>query len=122
MSDSETTEKRRFSRIPFSATVDIVTETEFLQAHLVDISLRGALVEPPEGWEPPMDTLFTIKLVLDNGPTCIKMDVRLAHREENLIGLHCEHIDLDSIVSLRRLVELNLGDSELLHRELAALG
>ena len=32
-----------------------------------------------------------------------------------------DHIDLESISHLRRLVELNLGDSSLLERELAAL-
>ncbi|MCB1877635.1 MAG: PilZ domain-containing protein [Chromatiales bacterium] len=121
MTETDIVEKRRFSRIPFAANVDIITDTQFVQGRLIDVSLQGALVEPPADWEPP-DSLFTIKLILDSGPTCIKMDVRLAHREESLIGLHCEHIDLDSIIALRRLVELNLGNSELLHRELAALG
>ncbi len=46
------------------------------------------------------------------------MDVTLAHTEEDHIGFHCEHIDLDSVTSLKRLVELNLGDEELLEREI----
>ncbi len=33
----------------------------------------------------------------------------------------CEHIDIDSITHLKRLIELNLGDEALLHRELAHL-
>jgi len=41
--------------------------------------------------------------------------------EHNLTALR-QHIDLDSISHLRRLVELNLGDEALLERELAALG
>ena len=37
------------------------------------------------------------------------------------IGFHCQLIDLDSITHLKRLVELNLADEGLLHRELSAL-
>jgi hypothetical protein len=38
------------------------------------------------------------------------------------IGYRWEKIDLDSFSQLKRLVELNLGDPELLNRELSALG
>ena len=50
------------------------------------------------------------------------MDVEIAHRENDELGLNCKDIDVDSITHLRRLVELNLGDPELLERELSALG
>jgi hypothetical protein len=50
------------------------------------------------------------------------MDVTVAHCESEHVGFHCDHIDIDSITHLRRLVELNLGDPELLERELSALG
>ncbi|VAX04921.1 hypothetical protein MNBD_GAMMA20-584, partial [hydrothermal vent metagenome] len=43
------------------------------------------------------------------------------HSENDHIGFRCEHIDLESISHLRRLVELNLGDAKLLDRELSAL-
>ncbi|HXK57002.1 MAG TPA: PilZ domain-containing protein, partial [Gammaproteobacteria bacterium] len=38
------------------------------------------------------------------------------------LGLRCVSIDMESIGHLRRLVELNLGDAELLHRDLESLG
>jgi hypothetical protein len=50
------------------------------------------------------------------------MDVSVAHVEDQHIGFRCEHIDLDSITHLRRLVELNVGDTDILYRELSALG
>lgn len=49
------------------------------------------------------------------------MLVTLAHQKDGLLGLQCREIDLDSITHLRRLIELNLGSSELLERELGAL-
>jgi len=38
------------------------------------------------------------------------------------IGFRWDRIDLDSFAQLKRLVELNLGDPDLLNRELSALG
>jgi hypothetical protein len=49
------------------------------------------------------------------------MSVSVSHVIGNEVGFKCEHIDLDSISALRRLVELNLGDSHLLERDLLAL-
>jgi hypothetical protein len=49
------------------------------------------------------------------------MEVRLTHDDHGHLGFVCEHIDLESIAHLRRLVELNLADHNELERELAAL-
>ena len=46
----------------------------------------------------------------------------MTHAEAGRIGFRIEHIDMDSVAHLRRLVELNLGDPDLLKRDLAALG
>ena len=45
----------------------------------------------------------------------------VAHREGRRAGLACQSIDVDSVTHLRRLVELNAGDPDLLQRELSAL-
>jgi hypothetical protein len=49
------------------------------------------------------------------------MQGELVHREGHQVGLRCREIDIESIAHLRRLVELNLGDEDLLERELSAL-
>jgi hypothetical protein len=49
------------------------------------------------------------------------MNLSISHVIGNEAGFKCEHIDLDSISTLRRMVELNLGDSTLLERDLIAL-
>ena len=51
----------------------------------------------------------------------IAMQMRVVHVEGKRVGLRCEHIDLDSITHLRKLVEMNCGDSAQLERELANL-
>ena len=49
------------------------------------------------------------------------MKARVSHVEWRYAGLRCLAIDLDSVTHLRRFVELNLGNPELLERELSAL-
>ncbi|CCQ10776.1 hypothetical protein PALB_16430 [Pseudoalteromonas luteoviolacea B = ATCC 29581] len=51
----------------------------------------------------------------------IAMQVEVRHIEDNHLGLHCSQIDLESVTHLKRLIELNLGDDTILHRELEQL-
>lgn len=112
-------DKRRFKRIPFNTAARIVST---LPMQVIDISLKGALVTKPAQWKGAAGDLLNIEIPLDTGDAIIRMETRVAHVEADRLGLLCEHIDLNSITHLRRLVELNLGDDELLHRELAELG
>jgi hypothetical protein len=112
-------DKRRFTRIPFDAPARLVS-THI--AHVLDVSLKGALIAKPADWTATPGQALTLQIPLGEGDAMIRMETRVAHVEPDRVGLHCEHIDLDSISHLKRLVELNLGDEELLHRELAALG
>ena len=115
-------EQRLFTRIPFDNPVRIISADGVWTSHLVDISLKGVLVAEPTDWSAAPGQNFVVELNLQNSNVAIRMEVTVAHRENGRIGFHCEHIDLDSITHLRRLVELNLGSTEILSRELSALG
>lgn len=112
-------EKRQFSRIDFDASVTLDNSNQQWSSKLLDVSLKGALVLMPDNWAQDNDGDFKLSIKLDNSDIKIDMDVTLAHTEKDHLGFHCEHIDLDSITSLRRLIELNLGDEELLEREIS---
>lgn len=115
-------ERRKFWRATFSAPVKLVGEGCEVDAMLDDISLKGALLAVPPGWHGKVGDRCHLKLHL--GGECdmsIAMWGRVMHVVGRKVGLGCESIDLDSITHLRRLVELNAGDSQLLERELAAL-
>jgi hypothetical protein len=49
------------------------------------------------------------------------MSTTVTHVAGRRVGLRCDNIDIDSVTHLRRLVELNAGDPNLLDRELSAL-
>ncbi len=118
---SDVQEQRRFSRIAFDAPATVTQHAHEWQTRVIDLSLKGVLVKALEDHEVTADTEATVTVQLD-GSTGIIMQCRMAHSEPGRCGFHCEHIDLDSITHLRRLVELNLGDEELLERELSRLG
>ncbi|MFQ5487637.1 MAG: PilZ domain-containing protein [Gammaproteobacteria bacterium] len=115
-------EKRRFSRIPFHTHTLIVGPERSWESHLIDISLKGALVEKPEDWRGTHGDRFILEIELgNNADVIISMDVQAVHIEEGQIGCECLDIDVDSISHLKRLLELNLGNADLLERELSAL-
>jgi len=112
-------ERRRFQRIPFMAEAELCQGTQRWTVPLHDLSLKGLLVGRPEGWSTPGAPLQACLRLADDVEVC--MTVSLAHEKDGQLGFYCEEIDLDSITHLRRLIELNLGSSELLERELSAL-
>ncbi len=115
------TERRKFTRIPFHVTAHLVNASGSWHTPLLDLSLKGALIERPRSWSAGTGDHFLIELDLGDHDTIIRMEAEVAHVEADHVGLHCLHIGLDSITHLRRLIELNLGDEALLDRELTAL-
>ncbi len=115
------TNRRHFSRIQFSSPGRLQHANGECSAMVVDISLKGALLRPLQdpGLQPGQHCLLEVPL--GNSGERIRMSTLVAHEEEGCLGLRCQEIDLDSITHLRRLVELNLGDESLLHRELELL-
>lgn len=120
MTDSPS-DRRRFQRIEFDAATELVQGDRRWPVELHDLSLKGLLVRRPEGWDADAEQPFEARVRLADDAE-VRMEVAMTHEEGDLIGFVCQHIDLDSIAHLRRLVELNLGDGALLERELAALG
>jgi hypothetical protein len=122
MHTTDTGGERHFSRIPFKALVQLHFEgiAETQHAHLLDISLKGALLKTTLAAHDFMGKACRVVLVLAREER-IAMEGKVVHQEGPYIGVECLHIDLDSMTSLRRLVELNMGDAGLLERELAEL-
>jgi hypothetical protein len=120
MSRMRHSEKRHFHRVAHDASATLSREGKTFPCKILDLSLKGCLIELGNNWSIEPDQVFEFRI--DLSPTVqIVMDVSLAHRDGTKIGLVCQHIDLDSISTLKRLVELNLGDEELLERDLQAL-
>jgi hypothetical protein len=113
-------ERRRFQRFPIEATVRLYSGSAMWTTSLVDLSLRGVMVHRPDNWTSVPGTRFRLDLRFEGG-LVIGMGVELARIIDGQLAFACTRIDLDSFTRLKRFVELNLGNTDLLNRELSLL-
>jgi hypothetical protein len=115
-----TVDKRRFHRILYQSDVLLTQGDQSALCEILDLSLKGCLLKLPEEWSSNLSEHYKLSISLSD-ESKIEMQLVLAYHKENKGGFYCDKIDLNSISQLRRLIELNLGDSQLLERDLDAL-
>jgi PilZ domain-containing protein len=113
-------DKRQFHRILYTANAILQRNNDELDCKVLDISLQGCLLQFQQPWHEHLDSDYTLLIKLSENIT-IRMELAISHIIGERVGFKCEHIDIDSISQLRRLVELNLGDYAILERDLLAL-
>jgi PilZ domain len=115
-------EKRLFQRIRFAVTTEVDINGVRYETRLVDISLKGALLEFPH--EETVDKGLPCHLIihLDMSDVTLSFTGVVAHSHDNLTGIKFITIDIDSMIHLRSLLELNSGDPDLVKSELNAFG
>lgn len=119
---NEEEDRRRFERVNLNKNLEIHDQGNVYETSLIDISLKGLLVEKVPSFSPNQNEDYTIMLPLDQeAQTSIEMTACLAHEEESKLGFFWKEIDQESFKHLRRLLLYNLGDQEELDRELSAL-
>ena len=114
-------ERRHFVRVGFDAPALLTTSTDAFSVHVLDLSLKGALIMAPAEAALKAGMLCQITIPLAETGNHIAMSTEVAHVQGLHIGLLCRGIDLDSVTHLRRLIELQLGDPALLERDLGEL-
>jgi hypothetical protein len=119
MTDSHA-DRRRFKRIAFDAKTELHQGEKHWQVQLVDLSLKGLLIQRPEPWLADTSQPFSVDIRLSSDAH-VQMEAQLTHDDHQQLGFVCLHIGLESVSHLRRLIELNLADHDELDRELAAL-
>ncbi len=119
--NNKSPEKRRFHRILFDAPCELFWQDEVYTAEVLDISLKGVLVSRPPEWAASEGEACELSIHLNDHESAIVVATKLRHIEPDRLGFKIEYIDLESASHLKRLVELNLGDAELLERELSHL-
>ncbi len=113
-------DRRHYSRIQFDANVNVVQGTQTYNAELIDISLNGVLISTPDEYQVRTDKSCTLTVTL-SADAKIEMQVALVHARSDCLGFQCTSIDMDSIVVLRRLIEINLDDPAASERVLSEL-
>lgn len=118
-------ERRKFSRIIFnghcSLSEEVSGEKVTWSTEILDISLSGALVLCPNNWHNKENTAVQLNLHLEGSEIVLELGGVVCHQEEGLLGVKFTTLGLESISHLKRLVQLNLADESLLHREMSQL-
>ena len=112
-------EKRKFQRVPFQCSSQIRCGDRTYSGELLDISMKGALLLVRDAPEWKMGHICFLDIKLENGDIHLQFDAKLAHQEDNHYGFIFASEDLETFTHLRRLLELNLGDPDIVDRELA---
>ena len=119
-------DRREYERVSFhrSAVVRSIGSDRERDVELLDISLKGVLLECPRDQQPESDDVEVVVELTSgeptNDPPRIELTGTVVHREKNSFGVTWDEIDAESMGHLRRLLELNLDYDEL-QREIAEL-
>ncbi|ALS97698.1 PilZ domain-containing protein [Lacimicrobium alkaliphilum] len=116
-----TENRRQFTRIIFSAPVEARQGSQKWQCRLLDISLKGVLLEAPEDFITDSGKSVLLVVSLPGMGSSLMMEGEVKHQDDRQVGVKINMLDIDSASRLRRLIELNVGDDALLKRELEKL-
>lgn len=114
-------EKRRFTRTQFSAHGSILVDGKSIECTVLNLSLKGALVEVGVEGLVSVGTAVALSFTLADDSSTITAQGTCVHVEGHELGVRFSSTDLDSLTHLRRLLELNTADADSIDRELGFL-
>lgn len=112
--------ERQFRRIPFETEVHLAVGERSWTCRLLDIALKGALLESPAPLQLPPDTVASIAIPLPGSAISLEFQAILVHQQATHLGFKFVHENLETLTHLRTLLELNTGDAEGIRSELLA--
>lgn len=113
-------DKRIFQRVLFSHDAKLIHQSNSHTIQVLDLSLHGFLCTQPKEVNMNINDEVTLELTLEQNRKII-MQSTIVHIEDSHLGMDCHHMDIDSISELKRLIQLNLADDNLLNRDLSLL-
>ncbi|MDD9197265.1 PilZ domain-containing protein [Aliivibrio sp. S3MY1] len=114
-------ERRKFSRVVYQANITLQQDDQQWKGSLVDLSLHGLLINLADDEKIKENSEFNVRFTLNESDIDISAECKLINRTDNTLRLCISHIDIDSISHLKRLIELNVGNSDMLLRQLSEL-
>ncbi|MEE1339950.1 MAG: PilZ domain-containing protein [Succinivibrionaceae bacterium] len=113
-------EKRRYNRVAYQTKGQFVGESFNVNVTVIDLSIKGVLVKTNTPLEMEIGKEGTLTIDIDESIK-VFMQVKVVRTQGCDIGLYCTKIDIESITHLRALIDLNLGNPNLLERDLEEL-
>ena len=111
-------DNRKFSRVGFNIDCRYKTGTREVLCRVLNLSLKGVLVETDETLDPVKDKSGEIEIKLLNSDITISFLSELVHRNGKQTGFRFVKTDSESITHLRSILEANTGNPDLIDSEL----
>ena len=118
--ESQGEDRRRFHRVGFQAEAWLKFDGQTVPAEILDISLTGALLNLDSATE--LEDGIPASLNVELGPDVeFAMTGSMVSHGDGNFALHRDLSLVEDDHHLRRLLELNLGDPDLMERDIEAL-
>ncbi len=111
------TEQRNFRRINFATEADILIDDIPRRCKLVDLALQGALFTTEKKLPVAVGKHYRLKISLPATDLTLEFNAELIHHRGHFYGFIFVSEDATTMGHLRRLLELNFGDSGEVDRE-----
>jgi hypothetical protein len=111
-------EHRRFNRADYHTKGYFTKDDHIVHFGIINISLKGILVDPESTEYSELNMTVPLKIQLSSSDIEIEAQAKLVHQEKHHLGFRFEEIDVESMIHLRRLVELNSDSADQIAREL----
>lgn len=116
---------RKFLRTSFGVKGVITSEEKAYDFELINLSLKGALIHCPDSEKLEMNKELDLSIHLNNSEIEIRVEAMIVHREmredQEYQGCKFISIDPESMIHLRRLLELNTTPEGEIEKELTFL-
>jgi len=112
-------EKRRFSRVPFTVKVEVTVGKETYSSDIIDNLSVGGCLLPLLADLKPQKTCF-MKILLsetDDGPV-IKVEGKIIRCSSGTAAIKFTGIDPDSLFHLQNIIRYNYPDSDQVEKEI----
>lgn len=113
----EPANRRQFRRVRIDADARVYSDRAMWPARCVDVSLKGALIDRPAEWTGENGKTQRLELRFHT-LLIVSVNATVVHVGTRFIGYRFQRMDLDSFMRLKRIIELNLGDPDVLSEEL----
>jgi hypothetical protein len=112
---------RRFSRVKCVEKSIAETPSGSCEVRLLDISLKGALVEYDSAISVARGDAWRLFFRLDNSEIILEFGAEVIHCHDNLAGVKFVEVDLETMIHLRSLMEARTVNPEQVRYELEFL-
>ncbi len=110
-------EQRNFRRINFKTEADISIAATPYRCELVDLALQGALFKSENALPASVGQKYPLTITLPASDLTMEFTGELIHQRGHFYGFIFVSEDAVTMGHLRRLLELNFGDSEQANQE-----